>query len=98
MSGGWRMRCCARRSSPHVSRGGDQPWHGQWLRTQTETSTVTTVKLSEEGGALVLRALELEGRADRLVVDDRAVDVPAHGVVTALLNANGLRRSDGLER
>jgi hypothetical protein len=59
---------------------------------------VTNVKLSEDGGALVLRPLELEGRADRLVVDDGAVDIPARGIVTALVDVNGLRSSDGLER
>jgi alpha-mannosidase len=84
--------------TPHVSRGGDRPWQGQWLRAQAETSTVTTVKLSEDGSALVLRALELEGQSDRLVVDDRTVDMPARGIVTALSSVDGLRLSDGLER
>src|SRR5271166_4091516 len=31
----------------HVSRGGDRPWHGQWLHAQTATSTLTAVKLGE---------------------------------------------------
>jgi alpha-mannosidase len=54
--------------TPHVSRGGQKPWRGKWLQTETTTSTVTTVKLAEDFPALVLRALELEGRPDRLDV------------------------------
>jgi alpha-mannosidase len=84
--------------TPHVSRGGDQPWRGQWLRTQAATSTVMAVKLGEDGAAVVLRAVELEGRSDRLRADGGVVDLPARGIVTALLSADGLRRSDGLER
>jgi hypothetical protein len=42
--------------------------------------------------------LELEGQSDRLVVDDRTVDMPARGIVTALSSVDGLRLSDGLER
>src|SRR5262249_58150687 len=56
--------------TPHVSRGGGQPWRGQWLRPRAATSVVTALKLAEEGGALVLRALELEGRPDRLALGD----------------------------
>jgi alpha-mannosidase len=84
--------------TPHVSRGGDRPWHGQWLRAQTATSTLTAVKLAEGHNALVLRGVELEGRADRLIVDAGAVDIPARGVVTALARANAVSVSDGLER
>jgi alpha-mannosidase len=84
--------------TPHMSRGGDQPWQGRWLHTQSTTSALTAVKLSEDGTAVVLRAAELEGRPDRLVADDKAVDVPARGIVTALLSTNDLRLSDGLER
>jgi alpha-mannosidase len=97
----WRLADALARPpviTPHVSRGGDRPWQGQWLRTRAVTSTMTAIKLSEDGSALVLRALELEGQADRLVVDDRTVDMPAHSIATALLSADGLRRSDGLER
>ena len=84
--------------TPHVSRGGDRPWLGQWLRAQAATSAVTAVKVSEDGAAVVLRAVELEGGLDRLVAEGRAVEVPARGIVTALLTADGLRSSDGLER
>jgi alpha-mannosidase len=84
--------------TPHVSRGGDQPWQGQWLHTQAATSTVMAVKLSEDGTSVVLRAVELEGQSDRLRADDGAIDVPARGIVTALLSADDLRGSDGLER
>jgi hypothetical protein len=84
--------------TPHVSRGGERPWRGQWLRPRATTSAVTALKLSEDGGALVLRALELEGRADRLTLGDQGIDIPARGIVTARLDAGGLRRSDGLER
>ena len=56
------------------------------------------VKLSEDGTSVVLRAVELEGQSDRLRADDGAIDVPARGIVTALLSADDLRGSDGLER
>jgi alpha-mannosidase len=83
---------------PHVSRGGDQPWRGQWLRTTAATSTVTALKLAEDTPALVLRALELEGRPDRLNVAGGAVEVPPRGIVSILLGADGVRPCNGLER
>jgi len=97
----WRLAdalLCPPVVTPHVSRGGDQPWQGQWLHTQATTSTVTAVKLREDDNALVLRALELEGQADRLIVDGGAIAIPARGIATALLDADGLTQSDGLER
>jgi alpha-mannosidase len=84
--------------TPHVSRGGDQPWRGQWLRTTAATSTVTALKLAEDSPALVLRALELEGRPDRLDVPGGAVDVPPRGIVSILLGTDGVRPCNGLER
>jgi len=84
--------------TPHVSRGGERPWRGQWLRPWAATSAITALKLAEDGGALVLRAVELEGRPDRLALGDQGIDVPPRGIVTARLDGGGLRRSDGLER
>ncbi len=84
--------------TPHVARGGEQPWRGQWLCAKTASGVVTAVKLAEDSDALVLRALELEGRADRLVVDRGAIDIPARGLVTALLDDSGLHARNGLER
>jgi len=83
--------------TPHVSRGGTAPWRGQWLRPQAATSVVTALKRAEDGGDLVLRAVELEGRADRLGLDGHGIDLPARGIVTARLGDDGLRPSDGLE-
>jgi alpha-mannosidase len=84
--------------TPHVSRGGEKPWRGQWLRTAAATSTITAVKLAEDSPALVLRALELEGRADRLDVPGGTVDVPPRGIVSIMLGADTVRPCDGLER
>ena len=83
--------------TPHVSRGGKKPWRGQWLRTAAATSTVTAVKLAEDSSALVLRALELEGHADRLNLPGGAVDIPPRGIVSVMLGADGVRPCDGLE-
>jgi len=84
--------------TPHVSRGGDQPWRGQWLRTAAASSTVTDLKLAEDSPALVLRALEMEGRADRLDVPGGTIDLPPRGIVSVLLGAEGVRPCNGLER
>ncbi len=84
--------------TPHVSRGGERPWRGQWLRTAAATSRVTAVKLAEDSPALVLRALEMEGRADRLDVPGGAIDVPPRGIVSILLTPDGPRPCNGLER
>lgn len=84
--------------TPHVARGGERPWRGQWLCVKTASGVVTAVKLAEDSDALVLRALELEGRVDRLVVDGGAIDIPARGLATALLDDSGLHARDGLER
>ena len=97
----WRMADALLRPPvilPHVSRGGDRPWRGQWLRARAATSVVTAVKVSEDGGAVVLRAVELEGRVDRLVVEGDGVDVTSRGILTVRLGSDRLRRSDGLER
>lgn len=83
--------------TPHVSHGGDRPWHGQWLRAQTATSTLTAVKLGEACDALVLRGLELEGQADRLVIDGGGIDIPPRGIVTALVHVDKVAVSNGLE-
>ena len=85
-------------ATPHVSRGGDAPWRGQWLDARVSTSALTALKVSEDGQALVLRAVELEGRTDRLVMGDAVLDIPPRGIVTARLEADALRGSDGLER
>jgi alpha-mannosidase len=84
--------------TPHVSRRGDQPWRGQWLRTAAATSTVTAVKLAEDSPALVLRALELEGHPDRLDVASGAVDVPPRGIVSVMLGTDGVQPCNGLVR
>jgi alpha-mannosidase len=84
--------------TPHVSRGGERPWHGRWLRAQTATSTLTAVKLAEDHDSLVLRGVELEGRPDRLIVEGGAVDIPARGMATALAGSDAVAASDGLER
>jgi hypothetical protein len=84
--------------TPHVSRSGARPWRGQWLDARSTSSVVTTVKLAEEGEALVLRGIELEGRLDRLVLATGAVDVRPRGMTTSLLDPDGVAVSDGLER
>jgi alpha-mannosidase len=83
---------------PHVSRGGDREWHGQWLQARAATSVLTAVKLAEGNDTLVLRALELEGEEDRLILDPGDAFVPARGMTTVLANAQGVTVSDGLER
>jgi alpha-mannosidase len=84
--------------TPHIARGGQRPWRGQWLRAKTASGTVTALKLAEDSDALVLRALELEGRPDRLVVGRGAISIPPRGLATALLDDSGLYARDGLER
>jgi alpha-mannosidase len=97
----WRMADALTRPpvvTPHVSRGGDREWRGQWFHARTETSVLTAVKLAEDNDALVLRALELEGQADRLILNAGDVSVPARGLTTVLVDTGGLVVSDGLER
>jgi len=59
---------------------------------------VTALKVAEDSPALVLRALEMEGRADRLDLPGGAVDVPPRGIVSVMLGADRVRPCNGLER
>jgi alpha-mannosidase len=85
-------------ATPHVSRGGQAAWRGQWLDARVTTSMVTVLKVSDNGQALVLRAVELEGTADRLELAGQGIEVAPRGIATARLEADVLRASDGLER
>jgi alpha-mannosidase len=84
--------------TPHVSRGGDRPWCGQFLCARSATSSLTLAKLAEDSDALVLRGVELEGHTDQLRVGRAAIDIPPRGIVTALVRPNEVVATDGLER
>ena len=84
--------------TPHVARTGTRPWRGQWLEVHTEAACVTNLKQSEDGRALVLRALDLEGAGGRIGVGTELFAVPSRGIATARLEEAALRISNGLEQ
>jgi alpha-mannosidase len=84
--------------TPHVARTGTRPWRGQWLEVQAEGACVTNLKQSEDGRALVLRALDLEGSGGSVRIGAGELAVTPRRIATARLEGKSLRRSNGLER
>ncbi len=85
-------------TTPHVARTGTRPWRGQWLEVQTEAACVTNLKLAEDGRALVLRALDVEGAGGKVRLGRESFAVPSRGIATARLEEAALRLSNGLEQ
>ncbi|WDR02052.1 glycoside hydrolase family 38 C-terminal domain-containing protein [Devosia algicola] len=85
-------------TTPHVSRDGTAPHAGQWLDITTDTSAIGTLKMAEDGDDAIIRAVELDGIADAISHAGSSLPIPARGIISARLGANGLTLSDGLER
>ncbi|WDR06880.1 hypothetical protein PSQ90_05365 [Devosia rhodophyticola] len=85
-------------TTPHVSRDGTAPHAGQWLDVTTDTSAIGTLKMAEDGGEAIIRAVELDGISDTINHDGTSLPIPARGIISARLSAKGLKLSDGLER
>jgi hypothetical protein len=84
--------------TPHVGRGGTAPHRGQWLKTASRSSAVAALKGAETGHGLMLRAIELDGKADELSIGGETIAIGAHGIITARLEGQRVSPSDGLER
>jgi alpha-mannosidase len=84
--------------TPHVSRGGTAPHIGQWLDVRTGSGAVIALKCAEDGDATIIRAIELNGVADQLIVAGRVVPIKPRGIVSAALADGTMREVDGLER
>jgi hypothetical protein len=85
-------------ATPHVSRGGKAPHRGQWMKIENAASSVIALKQAEDSDATVVRAIELDGKQDELIVDGARVAIKPHGIVTARLAGESIRECDGLER
>ncbi len=85
-------------ATPQVARGGTGAGRGSWLTVTTATSVVSALKQSEDGLATIIRAVELDGRPDRLRLKGSDIGILAHGIATGRLGNAGLVESDGLER
>lgn len=85
-------------TTPHISRGGTQPHKGQWLPLTTTTSMIGSLKMAEDLDGAIIRAVELDGTADQLVMNAVAVPITPRGIVSARLRDKEMILSDGLER
>ena len=89
---------CPPVATPHVSRGGRAPHRGQWMNIDGATSSVIALKQAEDGQATVVRAIELDGAPDTLIVDGQRLTVEPRGIVTARLADGSITECNGLER
>jgi alpha-mannosidase len=83
--------------SPHVARHGTRPWRGTWLDVAATGASVTTLKASEDGQALILRALDTEGTGGTISCGDSKAPVSPLAIATVRLIGNALTPSNGLE-
>jgi alpha-mannosidase len=85
---------------PHVTRGGAGPRRAGLLEVQTASSSVTWLKVAEDGSDVILRLVEHEGKADTVVLPasgDRFTISP-WGILTLRRDDTGRwRQCDGLE-
>lgn len=83
--------------TPHVSRNGDRPHRGQWLRTKASTSAIGALKMAEDLDGAILRIVELDGEQDQLCTENGSVTIPARGIASARLRTGDISLTDGLE-
>jgi alpha-mannosidase len=89
---------CPPVATPHVSRGGKAPHRGQWLNVDGASSSVIALKQAEGSDATIVRAIELDGKQDDLLVEGRRLAVKPRGIVTAKIAGISVTECDGLER
>lgn len=83
--------------TPHVSRSGNQPHTGQWLKADVSTSAIGTLKMAEDQNGAILRVVELDGTEDQLKTPNGSVTIPPRGIATVRLKSDGISLTDGLE-
>jgi alpha-mannosidase len=87
-------------ATPHVARSGAGPYAAGLLEVRTGSSSVTWLKVAEEGEDPILRLVEHEGRADSVALpgSGNQFTVPARGILTLRRDRTGRwHRSDGME-
>jgi len=89
---------CPPVATPHVARGGTAPHHGQWLKIDSAGSAVIAMKQAEDGDATIVRAIELDGRQDELILDGARLPIKPRGILTARLAGGTITECNGLER
>ncbi len=87
-------------ATPHVARMGIGPFRASLLEMGSGSSTVTWLKIAEDGSGAILRIVEHEGCADTVVLQpsgDRFTVQP-HGVLTLWRDGKGhWQQRDGME-
>ena len=89
---------CPHVATPHVSRGGKAAHRGQWMKIDSASSSVIALKQAEGNDVTVVRAIELDGKPDELVVEGGRVGVKPRGIVTAQVAGGSITECNGLER
>ena len=84
-------------ATPHVSRGGTGPHRGQWLSPSVNSGVICALKMAEDSDDTIIRAVELDGKTDQLVLNGSAIALPPRGIVTARVQNAEITASDGLE-
>ena len=87
--------------TPHLARGGRQPWRAGLFAIQARSTVLTWLKGVEDSDELVARLLELEGRADEVILPSGSESLPIgpYGLRTIRGRpVGGWRSCDGLER
>jgi alpha-mannosidase len=87
--------------TPHVARGGDQPWRGELFAIGARSTALTWLKGAEDGDEVIARLLELEGRVDsvNLPGDPNGLSIQPYAILSVRGRADrGWALCDGLER
>ena len=70
---------------------------GQWLSPSANSAVIGALKMAEDSDDTIIRAVELDGKTDQLVLNGSAIVMPPRGIVTARVQGAVITASDGLE-